>query len=238
MRVEFPCVRHGSFPGYLFRSRSSQLPALLLSYLTISLRLYTSTDALPFCLDVIHTNFKMQLPSPEILASWPIPNYDNPETRGYGVLVVTSILFPIVLSIILIRLYTRLGMSKTFGLDDWLILAAIVPSTAFAILAILANRKFHFNRHVWDVPLTEVTFGLQYVIITQIVFTLAQTLTKCSMLALYYRILSSGQKFKIITIAAAIIIAIQGLIFIIVTIFQCRFVDSYLDTRLGLCEHD
>ncbi|KAM0182246.1 hypothetical protein ACHAPF_001135 [Botrytis cinerea] len=143
----------------------------------------------------------MQLPSPEILASWPIPNYDNPETRG---------------------LYTRLGMSKTFGLDDWLILAAMVPSTAFAILAILANRKFHFNRHVWDVPLTEVTFGLQYVIITQIVFTLAQTLTKCSMLALYYRILSSGQKFKIITIAAAIIIAIQGLIFIIVTIFQCR----------------
>ncbi|TEY80334.1 hypothetical protein BOTCAL_0039g00310 [Botryotinia calthae] len=164
----------------------------------------------------------MQLPSPEIIASWPVPNYENPETQGYGVLIVTSILLPIVLSIILIRLYTRLVMSKAFGLDDWLILAAMVPSTAFAVLAVLANRKFHFNRHVWDVPLSQITFGLQYVIIIQIVFTLAQTLTKCSMLALYYRILSSGQRFKIITIAAAIIIAIQGLIFIIVTIFQCR----------------
>ncbi|KAF7955044.1 uncharacterized protein EAE97_000303 [Botrytis byssoidea] len=164
----------------------------------------------------------MQLPSPEIIASWPVPNYDSPITRGYGVLIVTLILLPLVLSIIFIRLYTRLVMSKTFGLDDWLILAAMLPSTAFAILAILAEKKFHFNRHIWDVPFNRVTFGLQYVIITQIVFTLGQTLTKCSMLALYYRILSSGRRFKILTIAAFIIIAAQGLIFIIVTIFQCR----------------
>ncbi|KAF5879329.1 putative integral membrane protein [Botrytis fragariae] len=164
----------------------------------------------------------MQLPSPEILASWPVPNYDNPTTRGNGVLIVTSILFPLVLSMIFIRLYTRLVMSKSFGLDDWLIIAAMVPSTTFAILAILAERKFHFNRHIWDVPFNRVTFGLQYIIVTQIVFTLGQTLTKCSMLALYYRILSSGRRFKMMTIAASIIIAVQGLIFILVTIFQCR----------------
>lgn len=205
---------------------------MLLSYLTVSLRLYTSTNVPPSCIDVDHILFKMQLPSPEILASWPVPDYDSPITRGYGVIIVTSILLPLVLSIIFIRLYTRLVMSKTFGLDDWLILAAMLPSTTFAILAILAERKFHFNRHIWDVPFNRVTFGLQYVIITQIVFTLGQTLTKCSMLALYYRILSSGRRFKIITIAASIIIAAQGLVFIIVTIFQCRLVDSHLVTRL------
>ncbi|KAF7941159.1 hypothetical protein BELL_0186g00100 [Botrytis elliptica] len=164
----------------------------------------------------------MQLPSPEILASWPVPNYDDPITRGYGVLTVTAILLPLVLSIIFIRLYTRLVMSKSFGLDDWLILAAVLPSTTFAFLAILAEKKFHFNRHIWDVPFNRVTFGLQYLIIVQIVFTLGQTLTKCSMMALYYRILSSGGRFKMMTIAASIIIAVQGLVFIIVTIFQCR----------------
>ncbi|KAF7864141.1 uncharacterized protein EAF02_010109 [Botrytis sinoallii] len=164
----------------------------------------------------------MQLPSPEILASWPVPNYDDPITRGCGVLIVTAILLPLVLSLIFIRLYTRLVMSKSFGLDDWLILAAMLPSTTFAFLAILAEKKFHFNRHIWDVEFNRVTFGLQYVIITQIVFTLGQTLTKCSMLALYYRILSSGRRFKMMTIVASIIIAVQGLVFIIVTIFQCR----------------
>lgn len=174
----------------------------------------------------------MQLPSPEIIASWPVPNYVDSETRGNGVLIVNTVLFTIALSVIVIRIYTRLRISKSFGLDDWLILAAMLPSTTFAVLAILAEESFHFDRHIWDVPLDRVIFGLQYVIITQIVFTVGQTLTKCSMLALYYRILSRGERFKMITIAASVIIAVQGTIFIIVTIFQCRLVDSHLDTRL------
>ncbi|CAD6440051.1 b628435a-f7c9-414c-9f17-943939478156 [Sclerotinia trifoliorum] len=169
----------------------------------------------------------MQLPSPEIIASWPVPNYVDPKTRGNAVLVVNAILFPVALFIILIRLYTRLQISKCFGLDDWLIIAAMVPSTAFAVLAVLAEEFFKFNRHVWDLPLSQVKFGLQYVLITQVIFTLGQTLTKCSMLALLYRILSSGRRFKIMTIAATVIIAVQGTVFIIVVIFQCRPVSHY-----------
>ncbi|APA07748.1 hypothetical protein sscle_03g025180 [Sclerotinia sclerotiorum 1980 UF-70] len=169
----------------------------------------------------------MQLPSPEIIATWPVPNYVDPKMRGNGVLVVNAILFPLALFIILIRLYTRLRISKSFGLDDWLIIAAMLPSTAFAVLAVLAEEVFKFNRHVWDVPLSQVKFGLQYVLITQVIFTLGQTLTKCSMLALLYRILSKGKRFKIITIAATVIIAVQGTIFIIVVIFQCRPVSHY-----------
>ncbi|ESZ90857.1 hypothetical protein SBOR_8749 [Sclerotinia borealis F-4128] len=164
----------------------------------------------------------MQLPSLEVLASWPAPNYVDPETRGNAVLIVNVILFPVALLIVLIRLYTRLQISKSFGLDDWLIAAAMLPSTTFAVLAILAEEAFQFNRHVWDLPTSQVTFGLQYVMITQIVFTLAQTLTKCSMLALIYRILSNGKRFKIFTIAATVIIAVQGMIYILVVIFQCR----------------
>ncbi|KAF7864530.1 hypothetical protein EAF04_006662 [Stromatinia cepivora] len=169
----------------------------------------------------------MQLPSPEILASWPAPNYVDPKTRGKAVLVVNAVLFPVVLFIILIRLYTRLQISKSFGLDDWLIIAAMLPSTTFAVLAVLAEEVFQFNRHVWDLPFSQVKFGLQYVLITQVIFALGQTLTKCSMLALLYRILSSGKRFKIITIAATVIIAIQGTIFILVTIFQCRPLSHY-----------
>lgn len=166
----------------------------------------------------------MQLPPPEILATWPAPNYVNPVTRGNAVLIVNVSLFAVALLVIIIRLYTRLRISKSFGLDDWLITAAMVPSTTFAVLSILAEKVFDFNRHIWDLPASQVTFGLQFVMITQIVFTLGQTLTKCSMLTLVYRILSNGRRFKMMTIAAVLFIAIQGLIFIVVTIFQCRFV--------------
>ncbi|KAA8572399.1 hypothetical protein MFRU_003g03750 [Monilinia fructicola] len=169
----------------------------------------------------------MQLPSLEILATWPKPNYVDPETRGKGVLIVNLILFPVALTIILIRLYTRLHISKSFGLDDWLIIAAMLPATTFAVLAVLAEEAFKFNRHIWDVPTSHVTFGLQFVLITQIVFTFSQTLTKCSMMALLYRILSNGKLFKTITIAATAMIAVQGTLFIIVVIFQCRPVSHY-----------
>ncbi|KAB8300366.1 hypothetical protein EYC80_000549 [Monilinia laxa] len=169
----------------------------------------------------------MQLPSLETLATWPKPNYVDPETRGKGVLIVNLILFPVALTIILIRLYTRLHISKSFGLDDWLIIAAMLPATTFAILAILAEEAFKFNRHIWDVPTTHVTFGLQFVMITQIVFTFSQTLTKCSMMALLYRILSNGRVFKTVTIVATAMIALQGTLFILVVIFQCRPVSHY-----------
>lgn len=180
----------------------------------------------------------MQLPSLEILATWPKPNYVDPETRGKGVLIVNLILFPVALTIILIRLYTRLHISKSFGLDDWLIIAAMLPATTFAVLAVLAEEAFKFNRHIWDVPTSHVTFGLQFVLITQIVFTFSQTLTKCSMMALLYRILSNGKLFKTITIAATAMIAVQGTLFIIVVIFQCRFVCSSLDSPLLQWKYD
>ncbi|KAI9646525.1 hypothetical protein NHQ30_004518 [Ciborinia camelliae] len=164
----------------------------------------------------------MQLPPPEIIATWPAPNYENPITRGEGVLVVNSILFPVVLLIILIRLYARLRISKSFGLDDWLIIAAMLPATTFAILAVLAEERFEFGRHLWDIKPMEFKFGLQFLMITEIIFAFGQTLTKCSMLAMLYRILSSGKRFKRLTIAATIIIAILGSIFITIVIFQCR----------------
>ena len=57
-------------------------------------------------------------------------------------------------------------------------------------------------------------------------FALAETLTKCSLLALTYRILSSKGLYAYVIIAAAVIIVAQGFVFIIVCIFTCRYVDS------------
>ncbi|KAM3071861.1 hypothetical protein ACMFMG_009716 [Clarireedia jacksonii] len=169
----------------------------------------------------------MRLPSPEVIASWPPPNYINPERRGNAVIIVVAVFFPVALFTLLTRIYTRIRISKSFGLDDWLIVAAMVPATGFAVAALLAETTLGWDRHIWDVPFTRITSGLQFVMITQIIFCLAQTLTKCSMLALIYRILSNGKRFKRATIAATVIITGQGLIFIIVVIFQCRPLSHY-----------
>ncbi|PQE23730.1 integral membrane protein [Rutstroemia sp. NJR-2017a WRK4] len=160
----------------------------------------------------------MRLPPPEVIASWPAPNYINPERHGNAVIIVDAVFFLLALLILLIRIYTRLRISKSFGLDDWLIVAAMFPSTGFAVAALLAETVLQWDRHIWDVPYNRITSGLQFVMITQIIFSLSQTLTKCSMLALIYRIMSNGKRFKRAAIAATALITGQGLIFIIVSI--------------------
>ena len=68
----------------------------------------------------------MQLPPESVLASWPTPNYVDPVVRGDAVIVMNLVFYPIVLIVLLIRIFTRVTISKSFGSDDYLIVAALV----------------------------------------------------------------------------------------------------------------
>lgn len=68
-------------------------------------------------------------PSPQVIASWPRPNYENPETRGYGLVILTSILAFVSTFVVVLRLWTRATVTRNFGIDDWVILAATVSLT-------------------------------------------------------------------------------------------------------------
>lgn len=68
----------------------------------------------------------MRLPSPEVIASWPKPNYVNPERHGNAVIIVAAVCFTLAFLVLLIRIYTRIHISRSFGLDDWLIVIAMV----------------------------------------------------------------------------------------------------------------
>lgn len=68
----------------------------------------------------------MKFMHPEVILTWPKPNYVNPEKRGSELFFINSIFFALATSAICIRLYTRLFIRKWFGLDDWLILLAWV----------------------------------------------------------------------------------------------------------------
>ena len=68
----------------------------------------------------------MRLPPPEVLLSWPAPNYQDPVTRGDALVVVNSIFITLVIVTVGLRLYTRLVIKRWFGLDDIFILLALV----------------------------------------------------------------------------------------------------------------
>jgi hypothetical protein len=117
----------------------------------------------------------------DMAAKWPAPNYVDPETRGPAFVIVIVIFTVLVTVTLSARLYTRLCISKVFGLDDILISCAYVrtllspmplvsidtnesqvPAVAYGISSIVAFEKFQWNRHTWDVEPRLWSPGLQY----------------------------------------------------------------------------
>jgi hypothetical protein len=63
---------------------------------------------------------------PEVILSWPTPNYENPVTRGHALVVVNAIFIALVVIVVVLRLYTRIFIKRWFGSDDIFILLALV----------------------------------------------------------------------------------------------------------------
>ena len=65
-------------------------------------------------------------PSPELIASWPKPNYIDPQTRGNELLIVVIVFLTLTVLIVSLRLWTRLCLQHNAGPDDLLITLSLV----------------------------------------------------------------------------------------------------------------
>jgi hypothetical protein len=68
----------------------------------------------------------MRSPPPEVLATWPAPNYIDPEIRGPDLIVVGLVTLFGALLCLGLRLYVRLRIMRKIELDDWVMVAATV----------------------------------------------------------------------------------------------------------------
>ena len=70
-------------------------------------------------------------PTAEVIASWPAPNYVNPVTRGWALTVVNILFIILVFLVAGARFYTRLRITRSWGLDDWMIAISLVSCIAY-----------------------------------------------------------------------------------------------------------
>jgi hypothetical protein len=68
----------------------------------------------------------MQLPPPEVISQWPAPNYVDPIVRGSALLVVALVLSPLAMLIVGFRIFTRLTITRFYGIDDTLVISGAV----------------------------------------------------------------------------------------------------------------
>ena len=83
----------------------------------------------------------MRSPPPEVVATWPRPNYINPETRGPDLIVAGLITLSVALICLALRLYVRVRIMRKTEMDDYVIVAATV-SQQYMLLASVSSIVF------------------------------------------------------------------------------------------------
>ena len=65
-------------------------------------------------------------PPLEVIETWPKPNYAHPETKGWGLIIVSIVLGALSVVVVTLRMWCRLVISHNQGIDDYILLAAMV----------------------------------------------------------------------------------------------------------------
>ncbi|OCL09635.1 hypothetical protein AOQ84DRAFT_397291 [Glonium stellatum] len=169
----------------------------------------------------------MRFPPPEVIASWPVPDYTNPISRGPTLLIVELTILPVALICVALRLYVRYFMVRKTWWDDWLMVVAAIFGTGVTICVVLASQKYGWNIHVWDLTLVQMIQGRQVSIAGQTLFVFASGFEKLSILATYLRIAVSGTWFRRLTWASIVLVNLVMLVFTIVLWTQCNPASEY-----------
>jgi len=132
----------------------------------------------------------MKFMHPELILSWPSPNYINPETRGPILYYVNGCFFVVATVAVFLRLYIRMFVRKWVGIDDMLILAAWVSCLVDTSCVFWGYKHFYWDRHLWDSRPQILEPGTKLFIVTKAFWTTCSTFVRLSVVCLFYRLLN------------------------------------------------
>ncbi|KAH6631238.1 hypothetical protein F5144DRAFT_592292 [Chaetomium tenue] len=152
----------------------------------------------------------MRLPPPEVVASWPAPNYTNPEKQGPTLIIVELTTLSIALICLGLRLYARKQRLQALAPDDWLMIAAASFGIGVTTCVILAFVRYGWDIHVWDLTFEKILSGRKVSFAAQALFVPATALAKLSILYSYLRFAESEPRFtRAIYGAMAFVVALN-----------------------------
>jgi len=75
-------------------------------------------------------------PSPpaEVIATWPAPNYVNPVRHNAALTVICCVFGSLSFLTVGARLWARFQIQHNPGLDDWLMIGALVPMSGLLVI--------------------------------------------------------------------------------------------------------
>ncbi|KFX99791.1 hypothetical protein O988_03649 [Pseudogymnoascus sp. VKM F-3808] len=158
---------------------------------------------------------------------------------GNESVIVQSILVVLVTTILIIRLYARIVITRAgIGLDDAMIIIAWVFAMGLTASVLLAIKQYGWDVHVWDLPPKDMVTSRQISWASMVLYITTASLTKTSILVFYLRILVA--KFdKIVTKVTFGFVVAYYVASFLVLFLQCRPLEHYwkilIPNSVGTC---
>ncbi|KAF2846256.1 hypothetical protein T440DRAFT_501981 [Plenodomus tracheiphilus IPT5] len=173
-------------------------------------------------------------PPLKVILAWPKANYVNPEIRPNTVTILACVLGPITIGMLLARLWVRIIIQRHPGWDDWVMLAATIPTIVLTFIYPLAVNN-GFNKHIWDLnPVGQsgrMVVARKYILAAECIFCVASGLIKISIL-LFYRRLSSravSTTFRRVTWLSIGFIVAYTIALTLAPILGCQPISAFWD---------
>ncbi|KAJ5820126.1 hypothetical protein N7474_005717 [Penicillium riverlandense] len=146
----------------------------------------------------------------------------SPSSAGVALVVICTVLTAIATTFVVARLIARFVISKTSGIDDWCIVAAVIFAIGTHVTISIGVGNGTGTRAKVKGP--DTIFLGHIRLATQVLYAAASGTLKLSILFLYLRLFRNLRKLIIITI---VIVSCMTIAFIFTAIFQCDPVGSF-----------
>ncbi|KAK5716092.1 hypothetical protein LTR15_009917 [Elasticomyces elasticus] len=177
-----------------------------------------------------------------VILTWPPPNYAHPNPQRTWIVPFVGVLQGIT-TLLWLRARQQAGQ---LGLDDALLLPGFLAATMFTAIAIISNRDYGMDRHVWcsqpvpflrvlltttyrDVPPEWFETAILLAWLGEFAFLISTCCTKISVLLFYRRLVQGtfSKRWRMATIGAIIFTACYCVAFELALIFNCRPTEAY-----------
>ncbi|KAM5441322.1 hypothetical protein MferCBS31731_003752 [Microsporum ferrugineum] len=172
----------------------------------------------------------MRNPPPEVIRSWPKPNYINPEYAGPELAIIGVTFATLSVIIVSLRMFVRLHMRKAASWDDWLMVAAMPCLVGIAAASIIST-KYGWGFHIWDFKLKYFKQSRITSYICQFLFVPLMSFVKLSILASYLRFFTEKLYIKLAWVQIGLVLA-WFVCFMVMMLVACVPLTNYWNSFL------
>ncbi|KAK7699612.1 hypothetical protein SLS64_011566 [Diaporthe eres] len=94
------------------------------------------------------------------------PDFDNPDNYKHQNIILHSVVLSFATVAVLVRLYTRAVVKRSFGIDDWFALLSWALALEFSIVMAYAT-MWGFGMHIYDIRASEILNTMKWLAASQ-----------------------------------------------------------------------